>query len=544
MVDIFATADPDLHPGRDISAKQLLDDGAAKLRAGLGEQPQIRDDLLRALRDSYAALGLDDKAEELARQSIASTNAEFGADSLQTAHARVELAVLLENQRDFPQAADEARRALPGLGALPSIEAVKAHLILARDLRYRADVDRERDEAQRALALVRGLDAAPDLVRARASYIAALSALDSSDFANAQAAMQGALADLAACAPASAAESRRIATMRAVLLTYLGRDEDALRIFDTLLEDERRTLGADHPLIADALMKYSAILQHMGRLDDAQHVAEDSVATIRRGPGTRDAEIAAQLQNLAEIATARGDLAEARTRLEQERALFAGGGSAAIEPPFSLPIDWARVRALRGEAGATGEYRALLERSPLQSEVMWEERINLGWAYLYEGRAADALEWLHGLESHVPNYDSPRARSGKVEIALGEGAALVELARNDEAESALQPALDALARSPSDVQRATLLLWRGRAEVRGGQTRGGLADIESALALRRAAFGEDSAWTAEAELAHADALGIDRRGADAEQERASAQVVLAQMRDVGSTLSPDSQRLR
>ena len=541
MVDIFATADPDLHPGRDISARQLLDDGAAKLRAGLGEQAEIRDALLRALRDSYAALGLDDKAEELARQSIASANAQFGPDSLEAARAHVELAVLLENQRDFPQAADEARRALTGLGALPSIEAVKAHLILARDFRYRADVDHERDEAQRALALVHGLDAAPDLVRARASYIAALSALDSSDFAEAQAAMQRALADLDACAPASAAESRRVATMRAVLLTYLGRDEDALRIFDAVLDDERRTLGADHPLVADALMKYSAILQHMGRLDDAQHVAEDSVATIRRGPGTRDAEIAAQLENLAEIAAARGDLAEARTRLEQERKLFAGGGAASIEPPFSLPLDWARVRALRGEAGAIGEYRALLERSPLQSEVMWEQRIYLGWAYLYDGDAADALEWFRGLEAHVPRYDSPRERSGKVEIELGEGAALVQLTRNDEASSALRAARDALATSPSDVQRATLLLWRGRAEMRGGEISEGLVDIESALALRQAAFGEDSAWTAQAELAHADALALVRRGADAAQERASAEVVLAQMRDAGSALAPNTQ---
>lgn len=211
--------------------------------------------------------------------------------------------------------------------------------------------------------------------------------------------------------------------------------------------------------------------------------------------------------------------------------MFTGGDAAAVEPPFLLSIAWARVRAMRGEAGATDAYHALLEQSTLQSESMWEERILLGWAYLYDGRAADALAWTRALESAGPRYDSPRARSGRVDIALVEGAALVELGRDTEAMRALQTASEGLAKSRSDVQRATLLLWRGRAQMRAGQTTEGLADIESACALRRSAFGEDSAWTAEAELAHADALGLVRRSADAEGERAAAQGVLAQMRN-------------
>ena len=449
--------------------------------------------------------------------------------------------MLLENQRDFPQAADEARRALTGLGALPSIEAVKAHLILARDFRYRADVDHERDEAQRALALVHGLDAAPDLVRARVSYIAALSALDSSDFAEAQAAMQRALADLDACTRASAAESRRVATMRAVLLTYLGRDEDALRIFDAVLDDERRTLGADHPLVADALMKYSAILQHMGRLDDAS-----TWPRIRwRRSGAGPARATPRLRRSWRISPRSPPHAAILPR----RARGSSRNASCL--PAAAPLRSSRRSRCRSTGRACARCAAKPARSAstercssarrCRARSCGSERIYLGWAYLYDGDAADALEWFRGLEAHVPRYDSPRERSGKVEIELGEGAALVQLTRNDEAAGALRAARDALATSPSDVQRATLLLWRGRAEMRGGETNEGLADIESALALRQAAFGEDSAWTAQAELAHADALALVRRGADAKQERASAEVVLAQMRDAGSALAPDTQ---
>jgi len=529
MVDIFATADPDLHPGRDISAKELLDDGTAKLHAGLRAQPAIRDALLRALRDSYGALGLDDKAEALAREAIASATTEFGRGSVEAGRAHAELAVLLENQRDFPQGADEARRALASLGTQPSIEAVQAHLILARDFRYRNDVDREREEAQRAIALLHRLDAAPPFARARASYIAALSALDSSDFAVAEAAMRDALADLDVASPASAAETRRVVTMRAVLLCYLGRNDDALATFDALLDDERRTLGGDHPLVAEALRTYSAVLQRMSRFADAQHVAVDAVATIRRGGGTR-AEIAAQLENLAEIAVERGDLAEARSRIEEERALFTNDEGAAIEPPFLLPIARARVRAMRGEPGGTDAYRALLDASELRSESMWEERILLGWAYLYDARAADALAWVETLKQDTPRYDSPRARAGRTDVALVEAGALVELGRDADAMRALQAASALLARSPSDVQRATLLLWRGRARMRAGDAGGGLADLASSHALREAAFGEDSAWTAEAELAEANALASAERSAEADEERASASQMLAQMR--------------
>ncbi|MDN5923893.1 MAG: hypothetical protein L0H70_02710, partial [Xanthomonadales bacterium] len=76
-----------------------------------------------------------------------------------------------------------------------------------------------------------------------------------------------------------------------------------------------------------------------------------------------------------------------------------------------------------------------------------------------------------------------------------------------------------------------LQLLQGAILTRAGQAKAGLADIEPALAAMVHSRGEDSVWTANAHLLHAQALAALGRNKQAEAESAPAWAVLQRMLD-------------
>jgi serine/threonine protein kinase/lipopolysaccharide biosynthesis regulator YciM len=64
MVQLFESANPEVANGEAITARGMLDRGAAQLRTELGDQPQLRASLLATIGESYRVLGGADNAQE------------------------------------------------------------------------------------------------------------------------------------------------------------------------------------------------------------------------------------------------------------------------------------------------------------------------------------------------------------------------------------------------------------------------------------------------------------------------------------------------
>jgi len=97
LVDLFESPDPSRARGAEITAKELLDRGAATVTAG-GEQASPEWSRLRvAMGRAYRSLGLYTDAEPLLSQALADRRAELGEDDPATLAAEVELARLYLN---------------------------------------------------------------------------------------------------------------------------------------------------------------------------------------------------------------------------------------------------------------------------------------------------------------------------------------------------------------------------------------------------------------------------------------------------------------
>ncbi len=103
MVDVFTLADPMQGGGAKVSARQLLERGAARLDAELVDHPEVQGKMLRAVGRSYFGLGLNQEAEPLLRRSVAalrrlpSVDPQSGVPGARGVRGGVELATVLSD---------------------------------------------------------------------------------------------------------------------------------------------------------------------------------------------------------------------------------------------------------------------------------------------------------------------------------------------------------------------------------------------------------------------------------------------------------------
>jgi len=81
LLDVFEAAAPENAQGREISATELLDQGAARAAGETIDEPAVRARVLLSLGSVYKSLEQLEKAETMVLQGLEVSEAEFGADS-------------------------------------------------------------------------------------------------------------------------------------------------------------------------------------------------------------------------------------------------------------------------------------------------------------------------------------------------------------------------------------------------------------------------------------------------------------------------------
>jgi serine/threonine-protein kinase len=118
LTDVFAVSDPSRSRGETITARELLDRGAERLkrgeaRAGLESEPQTRADLLHAIGDVYEKLGLVEPAEAAFARALELRRPLPGPEAaLDTAATLTRLGHLATARSDFAAAERAFREGL------------------------------------------------------------------------------------------------------------------------------------------------------------------------------------------------------------------------------------------------------------------------------------------------------------------------------------------------------------------------------------------------------------------------------------------------
>ena len=116
LVTLFGGVDPAESRGREVTAREILDAGARRVRNDLADQPATQAPLMRTMGRVYTELSLFQQAEPLVRESVAVAEALAGDDPaagrLELAAGLHELAKLCTWTDRGPEAEQHARRSL------------------------------------------------------------------------------------------------------------------------------------------------------------------------------------------------------------------------------------------------------------------------------------------------------------------------------------------------------------------------------------------------------------------------------------------------
>lgn len=438
LVSVFNVSNPSVNPDRSVSARDVLDQGAARIDKELAGSPVVRARLLDVLATAYRYLGEPPRSAELFRQAIDGYLDPRVDQPLEAAAALAQLAVVYANN-SFPEADAEraARRSLalrreyaPGdvLAAANSwnnlgvvldkqgkYEDAAAALTKSLDLRLSsADVDPgELSSTYHNLGMVarhrRDYDKALDLYAKALEIKREHSGEHSEEF-------QTSLLGYAQSLASSGARERAIPLM-----------EQNIRLCRELYGEKSANYGLGHN-------ELGSTLHDLGRFREAAVHYKEAMRVYAEVSGETSAQYAVPLNNLASAYEDMGDYAAAIPLFERSLALRRE--SLADTEPAVLRAQGNLGRALT-RAGRLEAARPYLDAAI----AGWRARVGEGDTRLAQMRLL-YVEWLLGSNrdqeatAELAGVDQAGAKLGQRLGAYRDAlAARLDLARGDLADA-------------------------------------------------------------------------------------------------------------
>ncbi|MFQ5572027.1 MAG: tetratricopeptide repeat protein, partial [Rhodothermales bacterium] len=264
LVSLFEMSDPDASKGETITAREMLDAGAARIETELADQPEVQAEMMDMMGEVYWKLGLYDPAQPLFERALTLRRTLLGNEHEDVATSLNNLALLLYEKGDYDTAEPLFREALAMRRKLlgqehPDVAISLNHLALL--LQRTGDYDAAEPLYREALAMKRkllgeehpsiaiGLNNLALLLRDKGDYDAAVPFLREA---------------VAMWRKVQGEEHTDLATGLQNLASLLRRKGDyaaAEPLYREALVMRRKLLGREHPSVATTLSGLATLLR-------------------------------------------------------------------------------------------------------------------------------------------------------------------------------------------------------------------------------------------------------------------------------------------
>jgi serine/threonine protein kinase/tetratricopeptide (TPR) repeat protein len=112
LVDLFKVSDPGEARGNTVTAREILDKGAAKIDQALEDQPLIRARLMETIGTVYRSLGLYEQAKPMLEKTLNLKRNILGEGHLSVADTLHNLGIICDDQGKYEEAASFFRQSL------------------------------------------------------------------------------------------------------------------------------------------------------------------------------------------------------------------------------------------------------------------------------------------------------------------------------------------------------------------------------------------------------------------------------------------------
>ncbi len=302
LTNLFEASDPGRSLGREVSARELLQEGLVRIEAELADEPELEQRLSMTMAKAYRGLGELSRAREILQRVFEERAATLAPGDPRVAESRRELALALSLAGDYA-AAEEA---LGDLGAWEGgLEDAAGLEVLAGIKRHQGQAAEAESMHRRAWSIRRD-----HLGESHPESLNSLHSLAQALFA-----------------------AHRFEEGEALLRQVLG--------------GRREALGANHPEVASTLNDLGVVLYRLGRLEDAEANLRQAIDLRLRLYGENHWSLAQAHGNLAPVLRAQGRSGEAADGLHQ--AITIARSSLGPEHPYVATLTKDLGLALRSE---------------------------------------------------------------------------------------------------------------------------------------------------------------------------------------------------
>lgn len=390
LVDLFRISDPSEARGNTVTAREMLDKGAARIDLELSKQPVIQATLLDTVGTVYMGLGLYKQARPLLERAVRTRRGLLDSDPVANSDTLNHLGDVLTLQAEFAVAERTYRESIATLQKQPVTNTQQAALArslhgLGMALSNQGKLPEAEQQLRAALAIQRRL------------------------FGEQNGEVARTLEDLGQ------------------VVDQRGELKAAIPLMQSALDIQRRLHGSEpHPDLAEAINNLAFVYEEESNHEAAEKLFREGLAMNRRLLGEKHKEIATGLYNLAYVLQEKGDMARAESTLEQalamQRDLFGN-----VHPDVALTLNnlayvYAALNDTKRELAAQREaleiYRQLF---PGDHPDVARVENQLGFFLTEAGRYAEAEPYVREsleMRQRLLGKDHPDVASSLTSLAM------------------------------------------------------------------------------------------------------------------------------
>jgi tRNA A-37 threonylcarbamoyl transferase component Bud32/Tfp pilus assembly protein PilF len=410
LVDVFSQADPFNARGREPTAKDLLDRGAAKISGNVSLQPEVRAELLESIGLAYRRQGLSERAIPLFEQAVAIRRQENPLDDNRVATALANLARALTDAGHLISAEAYLEQAVTLSERAPVAQSTQTADILVQfgyfALDAKSDPVRAARMFGRALAIYRAAAGGQDLQVAAALDGLAAAAIWKADYPLAERYQRDALAIFQATVGRNYPDNAVALANLGYILIQREKYAEAEQVLNEVLQIDRDVFGADNQRLAAIEADLGLLYDRQGDPARAIEATKIALKITADRLGANHYLTGYYLDALGNLYLETDDLATAESDARQALAVYAQ----------ALPVRHLYVAATRqllgdillrrgSTAAAEAEIRAALDINiALAGADSWRvarSEASLAAALIASNRAAEGEPMLQAARSKL-----------------------------------------------------------------------------------------------------------------------------------------------
>ena len=325
LEDIFMAHDPSRARGVDVTAEEILAEGATRIRSDLGDRPDIQSSLMGTIGRVYYNLGEYPKSEEMLEQALSIRLQADGESHPAVAAARNDLAEVLIRRAEYDRATELLQQSLAvnqlsndgtspqvatnlfnlanvylATGELDEAEsAVRSSIAIFRQIRDEHSLEL----AEAVGALARVLQVRGDLDQTEALLLEAIDIINASQGPD---------------HPYMAYYLQNLG----VLQLSKGDLDAAGRTLESAVDAIHRILGDKHDLLAVTLVDQGRLLHMQGEYDNAEILIRQALDLGVEIHGTSHPRLGLHKTILGMLLHDKAELADAEKELREALAIF------------------------------------------------------------------------------------------------------------------------------------------------------------------------------------------------------------------------------